>query len=87
MVRQSKYAGFEKITPQKARVLVSVFEKVGYHRVRQKGSHIIMRRDDDNVPIAIPDHPSQEIQSFLIIRLLKEAGISREEYFRLLKEV
>ena len=38
------------------RQAVRAFEKLGWQVARQRGSHIIMVKDGENVTLSIPDH-------------------------------
>ena len=38
------------------RKVVRVFESLGWQVARQRGSHIIMVKDDHEVTLSIPDH-------------------------------
>jgi predicted RNA binding protein YcfA (HicA-like mRNA interferase family) len=75
-----------KIIPIPARKLVKLLEKLGFEIVRQKGSHIIMM-DKNRRRIVIPSHPGKDIKPSLVRVIIKEVGISREEFFELLKKV
>lgn len=64
------------------REVVKVLVKAGFRVVRQKGSHMILVKDECVVPI--PKH--KEIKRGLLIEIISEAGFTREEFLRLLKE-
>lgn len=74
-----------KISPINADKLIRVLEREGYRVTRQKGSHIIMMNAKKN-RIVIPIHPGKEIKIGLLRAILKEAGIGREEFQKLLKK-
>jgi predicted RNA binding protein YcfA (HicA-like mRNA interferase family) len=74
-----------KIPPLKPRKLIKILEKTGFKVARQKGSHIIMM-NDRKTRIVIPVHPGKDIKPGLIRAIIREAGISREKFFKLLKE-
>jgi len=73
-----------KISPISADKLIKVLEREGFTVVRQKGSHIIMINAKKN-RIVIPMHPGKEVKPGLTRAILKEAGITREEFQKLLK--
>jgi predicted RNA binding protein YcfA (HicA-like mRNA interferase family) len=50
--------------------------------VRQKGSHLILARDEIVVPI--PKH--KEIKRGLLLEIIAEAGLTKEEFMDLLEE-
>jgi len=74
-----------KISPISADKLIKVLEHEGFKVVRQKGSHIIMMDAKKN-RIVIPMHPGRDIKPGLTRAILKEAGLSREMFQKLLKE-
>ncbi|NHV60411.1 MAG: type II toxin-antitoxin system HicA family toxin [Candidatus Verstraetearchaeota archaeon] len=42
--------------------------------------------NDKRVRVVIPVHPGRDVKPGLIRAIIKEAGPTREEFFRLLKE-
>ena len=64
------------------REIVKVLVKVGFKVVRQKGSHLILVKNEYVVPI--PKH--REIKRGLLIEIMAEAGLTKEEFIKLLKE-
>lgn len=63
--------------------LVKLFVKIGYELDHQTGSHIILR--NKNPPyrrLTIPNH--DEIAKGTLIAIIKQSGLSREEFFRLI---
>jgi len=42
--------------------------------------------NDRGTRIVIPVHPGKDVKPGLIRAIIKEAGLSREEFFRILKE-
>ena len=72
-----------KITPVHWRVLEKVFLAAGFRFARQEGSHRSYTKAGISRPIVIPAY--DEIPVSIIRNNLKTAGISRDEYFRLLE--
>jgi predicted RNA binding protein YcfA (HicA-like mRNA interferase family) len=64
------------------RKAVRVFEKLGWQVARQRGSHIIMVKDGENVTLSIPDH--KEVARGTLRSLIRAAGITVDEFTRLL---
>jgi len=73
-----------RITPVHWRVLEKVFLAVGFRFARQEGSHRSYTKAGISRPIVIPTY--DEIPVSVIRNNLKTAGISRDEYFRLLEK-
>lgn len=64
--------------------LAKVAEKRGYRRVRQTGSHVVFCNETGKI-IVIPDHGSQVIVRPLLRKILRDLGISPEEFDQFLK--
>ena len=64
------------------RKAVRAFEKLGWQIARQRGSHIIMVREGENVTLCIPDH--KEVAKGTLRSLIRAAGITVDEFVRLL---
>jgi len=62
--------------------VVKVLVKAGFRAVRQKGSHLILAKNEYVVPV--PKH--KEIKRGLLTEIIAEAGLTQEEFLRLLKE-
>ncbi|MGB9023732.1 MAG: type II toxin-antitoxin system HicA family toxin [Candidatus Bathyarchaeia archaeon] len=62
------------------REVVKVLGKVDFKIDRQKGSHIILVKDERVVPV--PRHA--EIKRGLLMEIIMEAGLTKEEFLRLL---
>lgn len=63
--------------------VVRTLEKVGFHIVRQKGSHVRMRHPDGRV-VTIPVHPGQDIGRGLLRKILRDAELTQDEFLELL---
>ena len=63
--------------------LVKVFAKISYEKDHQTGSHIILRhKDAPHRRLTIPNH--KEIAKGTLRAIIREAGLSREEFFEIL---
>jgi predicted RNA binding protein YcfA (HicA-like mRNA interferase family) len=74
-----------RMTPVHWRTLERVFLVAGFQFVRQQGSHRSYVKPGVARPIVIPTY--DEIPVSIIRSNLNTAGISRDEYFRLLEQV
>ena len=74
-----------RITPVSYKTLMKVFLERGCEYIRKKGSHHILRCPNCKRSIVIPEY--SEIDVEIIKNNLKTAGISREEYFEILKKI
>jgi predicted RNA binding protein YcfA (HicA-like mRNA interferase family) len=74
-----------RMTPIHWRTLERVFLAAGFRFVRQQGSHRSYVKPGIARPIVIPTY--DEVPVSIIRSNLNTAGISRDEYFRLLEQV
>ena len=63
--------------------VVKALKKAGFYFKRQKGSHIILRRDAPFGQVAVPDHKS--IDTGTLDRIIEGADISPADFIKLLK--
>jgi predicted RNA binding protein YcfA (HicA-like mRNA interferase family) len=64
------------------REVVKALTKVGFQVARQKGSHLILIKNEYVVPV--PKH--EEIKRGLLMEIIAEAGLTKEEFLKLIKE-
>ena len=69
--------------PAKARDLQKVARKLGFQMVRQKGSHTRWKHPDGRAT-TIPVHGNSDIGSWLFHEILKQLGITEDEFKDLL---
>jgi predicted RNA binding protein YcfA (HicA-like mRNA interferase family) len=74
-----------RILPLNPYKLIKILERAGFKIIRQKGSHVIMM-NNKKTRIVVPVHPGKDVKSGLIRAIIKEAGLSKEEFLKLLKE-
>ena len=74
-----------RFTPVDWRTLERLFMAAGFRFARQEGSHRSYVREGVARPIVIPTY--SEVPVFIIRNNLRTAGLSRDEYFRLLDQV
>jgi len=61
--------------------LVTVLLRVGFVVTRQRGSHIILRREEPYARVVVPDH--KQVRPGTLRRILTEAGLSVERLLEL----
>lgn len=64
--------------------LIAALEKIGFLVVRQKGSHVRMKHEDGRV-VTIPVHAGKDIGKGLLLKVLRDADLSKEDLIDLLK--
>ncbi len=65
-----------------ARECIKALEKAGFYVARQRGSHIILRRDDPFARVSVPNH--RVIKVGTLRGIIHDAGLSVEEFLELL---
>lgn len=63
--------------------LVSILEKKGFVFLRQKGSHVRLK-DSENRVVTVPIHANQILGKGLLLKILRDAQLSKEELINLL---
>lgn len=74
-----------RITPILAKRLPKVFEKAGFKCVRIEGDYYVFTKPGIQRPIVIPDW--KDVPVFIIKNNLRTAGLTRDQYFKLLEDV
>jgi predicted RNA binding protein YcfA (HicA-like mRNA interferase family) len=64
------------------RECVTALQRFGFVVVRQRGSHIILRRDDPFAQLVVPDH--KQLDRGTLRSILRQAEISIEEFVSVL---
>jgi predicted RNA binding protein YcfA (HicA-like mRNA interferase family) len=65
--------------PAKVKTLEKVAKKLGFIKVRQKGSHARWKHPDGR-STTIPTHGNAEIGGWLFREILEQLGITEEEF-------
>ena len=65
---------YEKTQNMKAKELIKKIEAIGWVFDRQKGSHMIFKKEGEQ-NIVIPNHGSKDIKRPLELAILKQAGL------------
>lgn len=65
------------------RNIVKVFESFGWEVARQRGSHIILVRENYQATLSVPDH--KEVAKGTLRSLIRAAGITVDEFLKTVK--
>ena len=65
----------------KAKDVVKILENLGFVEVRQRGSHKQFRHDDGRAT-TIPMHSGRDISPILLRQILKDIGLTIEDFLR-----
>ncbi len=69
----------------KAQKVIKALEHAGFRRVRQRGGHVRLKHPDGRVT-SVPVHAGEDIDRWLLKKILRDAEISDEEFLRLVQE-
>lgn len=73
-----------KLPVVKSSELLSVLGKMGFVRHRQsRGSHIVMTHIDGRRTVVV-DHKGRDIPNGTLLAILRDIGLSKEDFFRLM---
>jgi len=74
-----------KLPAVSGRQVIRVLEHLGYQVVRQRGSHIRLRDENDpeHLPVTVPDH--RNLKPGLLRQILRDANLTVDEFVDLLK--
>jgi predicted RNA binding protein YcfA (HicA-like mRNA interferase family) len=73
----------DKIYPLPPKKVIKALGKIGFQQIRQKGSHLFMRHPDGRTTL-ITLHPGEDIGKGMIIKIIHDAKITREEWLELI---
>lgn len=76
MTRLGSYSGDQ---------VVRAFKRAGWHVARRKGSHVIMEQEGFDATPSIPVHKGKDVKKGTLRDLIRDAGLSVEEFLNLIK--
>ncbi len=71
-----------KLVPVSGKEMCRIVEKLGFQKIHQAGSHVRYLHPDGR-KTTIPVHANEELGKGLLLEILKQIKISREDYERL----
>ncbi len=63
-------------------VCIKLLAKIGFVIDRQRGSHVILVREDPRATVCVPDH--QELDRGTLRAIIRQVGLSVDEFVDLL---
>jgi len=66
--------------------IVSILKKAGFEAERQRGSHVFLRHSDGRATV-VPIHQGETIGIGLLIKILRDVDMTKEEFYKLFKGV
>lgn len=71
-----------KLSPIRGKNLVKILEKLGFQKVRQKGSHARMEHADGR-KTTVPLHPGENVGIGLLRKILRDTNLSHRDFEKL----
>ena len=72
------------LRPQSAKKIIKALSKLGFKIVRKRGSHVVLKHADGRLTV-VPVHAGEEIGSGLLGKIIKDTGLSKEEFMKILE--
>lgn len=68
----------DRLPVLKGSELVRALERLGFHVVRQRGSHVRLKHPDGRA-VTVPVHAGEDLDRGLLKKILRDAQISEDE--------
>lgn len=69
--------------PQSARKVMKALPALGFEVARKHGSHVVMKHVDGRITV-IPVHSKENNGVGLLLKIMKDAKLEKEEFIKLL---
>jgi predicted RNA binding protein YcfA (HicA-like mRNA interferase family) len=74
-----------KLPAVSGKQVIAALEKEGWYVKRVRGSHHVLRHSSIPDAIPVPVHGNREVKRGTLASILRAAGVSRNEFARLLR--
>ncbi|RMD61293.1 type II toxin-antitoxin system HicA family toxin [Candidatus Parcubacteria bacterium] len=74
----------QKLPVISGRECIKALERAGFYVKRQRGSHVVLRRDNPFGQVVVPDHKALDRGTLRAI--IRQAGLSVREFLELLEQ-
>jgi len=74
----------KKLPRLSGKEVIKVLSKAGFVVIRQKGSHVIMKREvpEGEIATVVPNH--KEIDKGTLLEIIRQSRLTKEEFINLL---
>jgi predicted RNA binding protein YcfA (HicA-like mRNA interferase family) len=72
------------LKPQSAKKIIKALSTLGFKIVRKRGSHVVLKHADGRLTV-VPVHSGEEIGTGLLNKIIKDTGLSKEGFIKLLE--
>lgn len=69
-----------KLPALTGREVVSKLERLGFRKIRQRGSHVAMKCDEKEAITTVPVHSGKTIKRKTLASILKQSKVTLEEF-------
>jgi predicted RNA binding protein YcfA (HicA-like mRNA interferase family) len=73
------------LKPLPARKVLKILSILGFKIVRKRGSHVVLKHPDGRVTV-VPVHAAESIGPGLLLKIIKDAKLTKEEFMKLLEK-
>jgi len=71
--------------PVSARKILKILAEAGFKVVRKRGSHVVLKHSDGRITV-VPVHAGEKIGPGLLLKIIKDAKLTRKEFLSLLEK-
>jgi predicted RNA binding protein YcfA (HicA-like mRNA interferase family) len=72
-----------KLKPLPGCKVIKALNLLGFEKIRQKGSHVFFKHPDGRTSV-IPVHKGEDIGCGLLRNIIKDTGLSKDEFLKLI---
>jgi len=70
-----------KLKPLPSKRVIQILERLGFKKIRQRGSHVFLRHPDGRTTI-VPIHKGEDIGRGLLQEIIKDTKLTKEEFLK-----
>ena len=74
------------LRPMSPKEVIKALSKLGFNPVRQKGSHLVLQHSDGRMTV-VPIHGNEDIGRGLLLKIIRDGKVSKEEFLEILEEI
>ena len=71
-----------RLVPLSSRKVIRALERLGFHFVRQRGSHASYQHPDGRI-VTVPIHPTRDVARGTLREIIRESKVDVEEFLEL----
>jgi len=68
-----------------ARKVLKILSVLGFKIVRKRGSHVVLKHSDGRITV-VPVHATENIGPGLLLKIIKDAKLTKEEFLKLIEK-